>query len=324
MAKHVIRIENLSKDYKAKSGPFRALDRLNLTVKEGEIFGYLGPNGSGKTTTIRMMLDLIRPTEGRITVLDMHAQADSVELHRRIGFIPGELNLWKNERASDIIRYVGNIRGGVDKAYVNKLAERLQFDMSKKMRDYSSGNKRKIGLILALMNKPELLILDEPTNGLDPLMQHTFNQMMEEIRREGRTVFLSSHVLSEVQAICDRVGVLRNGELKAVSTVDALMEADFRWVSLQYRDGGASMEKHLADVPGVTSVSTDGNTVTLRIVGDFDPLLHAAIKQYVVNMHVKEPTLEEIFLNYYDETEGGTNYNNGEAGSANKSKEVMA
>jgi ABC-2 type transport system ATP-binding protein len=305
MAEHVIQITNLSKDYKTKEGPFRALNRLNLMVKEGEIFGYLGPNGSGKTTTIRMMFDFIRPTEGKINILGLDAQSDSVALHHKVGFIPGELNLWRNEKAGDIIRFVGNVRGSLDMNYVNQLAERLQFDMSKKMRDYSTGNKRKIGLILAMMNKPEVLILDEPTTGLDPLMQHIFNQMMEEVRDEGRTVFLSSHVLSEVQAICDRVGVLRNGDLKAVETVDTLMEAEFRWVVLRYREVPQNIDK-LAAVAGVSDVSIEGNDVTLRMFGDFDPMLKVASEQYVVDLETKEPTLEEIFLEYYDEGDGGT------------------
>lgn len=310
MSDNVIEISGLSKDYKTSKGSFRALNRLNLTVREGEIFGYLGPNGSGKTTTIRMILDLIRPTEGRISVLGLDAQRYSLALRGRIGFIPGELNLWKNERAINIVRYAGRVRGSLDMCYVNELVERLQFDLSKKVRDYSSGNKRKLGLILALMHRPELLILDEPTGGLDPLMQYTFNQMMREIREEGRTVFLSSHVLSEVQSICDRVGVLRLGDLKAVETVDALMVADFRWVTLHYRQDGAEMAQTLTAVPGVSDVRAEDNTVTLRIAGDFDPLLRAATGDYVVNMHVKEPTLEEIFLNYYDEAEGGTRNGN--------------
>ncbi|MBZ0302322.1 MAG: ABC transporter ATP-binding protein, partial [Anaerolineae bacterium] len=232
----VIQTENLTKIYKSANGEVRALDRLNLVVQPGEIFGYLGPNGAGKTTTIRLLLDLIRPTEGQARILDLDAQADSVALHRRIGFLPGELNLWRNLTGQEVVSFVGRVRGGVNLNTVRQLAERLQLDLKIKVRSYSSGNRRKLGLVLALMNEPELLILDEPTGGLDPLVQQTFNELMREIKREGRTVFLSSHVLSEVQAICDRVGILRNGQLKAVERVSDLTHTNFRWVTLRLRD----------------------------------------------------------------------------------------
>jgi ABC-2 type transport system ATP-binding protein len=277
------------------------LDNLDLSVKEGEIFGYLGPNGAGKTTTIRMMLDIIRPTSGRINILGMDAQKDAVELHHQIGFMPGELNLWKNEKAIDIVKYFGRVRGKLDMAYATQLAERLQFDMSKKVRDYSTGNKRKLGLVLALMNRPKLLILDEPTSGLDPLMQQTFNHLMREVRDEGRTVFLSSHVLSEVQAICDRVGILRGGILRAVENVENLTHANFRWVTVNYRG-------ELPDLTGIAGVSEvtklNGDAVKLRLTGDVDPLLRTLVKgEYISNFKTQEPTLEEIFLAFYDEGE---------------------
>ncbi len=297
MSELVIKTHNLSKSY----GAFEALKDLNLSVQRGEIFGYLGPNGAGKTTTIRMLLDLIRPTSGKATILGMDAQADSVDLHRKIGFLPGELALWNNQKSGDIVHYFGQIRGGVDMDYVHELTELLQFDMGKKVREYSSGNKRKLGLILALMNKPELLILDEPTSGLDPLMQQTFNQLMLDIAREGHTVFLSSHSLSEVQAICDRVGVLRNGELRAVERVETLTHADFSWVTIKVRQTGGIVQE-LQRVDGVTEVTIGSdNQVQLRLQGDFDPLLRALNTYYVVAVKTNEPTLEEIFLAYYGE-----------------------
>jgi ABC-2 type transport system ATP-binding protein len=301
MSNPVIQIKGLTKEYKTNSGPFRALDSLDLQVEPGEIFGYLGPNGAGKTTTIRMLLDLIRPTSGTATILGMDAQTDSVALHRRIGFMPGELALWDSEKSVNIIKYFARVRGNVDMNYVNELSQRLQFDPTKKVRDYSSGNKRKLGLILALMHKPELLILDEPTSGLDPLMQQTFNHMMREIQNEGRTVFLSSHLLSEVQSICDRVGILRNGQLKAVERVDDLTHVDFHWVTLKLRDL-AGMEERLRQVDGVTEVSViNGDKLKLRLHGDFDPLLKAVHDRYVIDLHVQDPTLEEIFLAFYDD-----------------------
>ncbi len=266
-------------------------------MQRGEIFGYLGPNGAGKTTTIRLLLDFIRPTSGKASVLGLDARVDSIAIKQRTGYLPGELNLWDNQTAQQIIRFVGEARGSYEVAYVNQLAERLQFDLTKKVRSYSSGNKRKLGLILALMNKPDLLILDEPTSGLDPLVQQTFYQLMQEIRAEGRTVFMSSHILGEVQAICDRVAILRGGQLQAVQRVDELMRADFRHVTLYFREP-VSVET-VAKLPGVSAASSDGNAISLQLSGDFDPLLRAVSEHYLKDVMVQEPTLEEVFLKFY-------------------------
>jgi len=250
-----------------------------------------------------MLLDLIRPTAGSATVLGKDAQQHSVEIHKDIGFLPGELSLWGNEKSLNVIRYFARMRGGLDLHYAHELAERLQFDVSKRVRDYSTGNKRKLGLILALMHKPSLLILDEPTSGLDPLMQQTFNQLMLEWRDAGRTVFLSSHVLSEVQAICDRVAILRHGDLKAVEHVDKLTHVDFRWIKLQFRETPI-VDRWITDLPGVSEVSkTDSHTIQLKLMGDMDPVLKAVHNQYVVDMRVREPNLEEIFLAFYDDNQ---------------------
>ncbi len=301
MVNPVIETKGLTKVYGGGNKAFTALDQLDLTVNQGEIFGYLGPNGAGKTTTIRMMMDLIRPTSGSVKLLGKDAQMNSIELHRHIGFLPGELALWNNQKSIEIVRYFARVRGGVDMRYVNELAARLNFDLSKRVRDYSTGNKRKLGLILALMHKPQLLILDEPTSGLDPLMQQTFNQLMREVRDEGRTVFLSSHVLSEVQAICDRVGVLRGGQLRTVEKVETLTNAGFRWVTMQFRDS-ASVPQTLLGLPGVSEVrQVNGGGIKLRLQGDFDPLLRTLQPYYVVDIDVEEPSLEEIFLTFYDD-----------------------
>jgi ABC-type multidrug transport system ATPase subunit len=296
----VIQTENLTKIYGGSKKPVRALDNLSLNVNKGEIFGYLGPNGAGKTTTIRLLLDLIRPTSGSASVLGLDVRRSSVEIHRRIGFLPGELSLWDGLTAQQVINYVGRVRGKVDNAYIKELAERLEFDLSKKVRSYSTGNKRKLGLILALMNRPELLILDEPSSGLDPLMQQIFLQLMREARQEGRTVFLSSHVLSEVQEICDRVGILHTGQLQEVKSVAELMHSDFRWITFVFRD--RAKVGNLANIPGVSDVSVDGNRLKLRLTGDFDPLIRAMSEQYIVDIEVQEPSLEEIFLAYYGDT----------------------
>jgi ABC-2 type transport system ATP-binding protein len=298
MASPVMQIENLSKVYKSGTREIHALKALNLIVQRGEIFGYLGPNGTGKTTTIRLLLDLIRPTAGRATILGRDTQRDSVELHKHIGFLPSELSLWKNLTGQQVVDFVGRVRGGVDTTYVRQLCQRLDLDLSLKVRSYSTGNRRKLGLVIALMNKAELLILDEPTGGLDPLMQQVFNELMREIRAEGRTVFLSSHVLSEVQAICDRVGILRDGELKAVERVSDLTRAEFRWVTMKLRERNG-VESRLATLVGVSDVSVENNTVRLRLTGDFDPVLRVLDSTYVIDLQVHEPTLEEIFLAFY-------------------------
>jgi len=296
----VIQTNALTKVYKSGRKQKRALFNLDLTVQQGEIFGYLGPNGAGKTTTIRILLDLIRPTTGHASMLGLDVERHSVELHQRIGFLPAELSLWDNLTANEVVHYVSSVRGGHDANYVANLADRLEFDMSKSVRSYSSGNKRKLGLILAMMNKPELLILDEPTSGLDPLMQQIFLQLMREVRDDGRSVFLSSHILNEVQEICDRVGILRDGQLKEVKTVSELTHSDFRWVTLQYRD--PPQIGNLATIPGVSDISISGNKLKLRLIGDFDPLIRTLDAQYIVDMDVQEPSLEEIFLTYYGDT----------------------
>ncbi len=298
----IIEMRGLSKSYGSGAKQTVALSNLNLSVNRGEIFGYLGPNGAGKTTTIRLLLDLIRPSQGGATIFGMDVRADSVEIHRRIGFFPAELSLWEGRAGKQIIHYVASVRGdtrGIVK-HADELAERLDLDTSKKVRDLSSGNKRKLGLIIAMMHSPELLILDEPTGGLDPLVQQSFHSMMDEYRERGKTVFLSSHVLSEVQAICDRVGILRDGELKAVESVEKIMNVEFNWIDVTFRDAvPAGMLQKLGRMPSITDVSANGKVLRMRMVGDFDPLLRAISDGYVESLHIEEPTLEEIFLAYY-------------------------
>lgn len=292
----IIQTQALTKRYGRGASP--ALDSLTLAVNRGEIFGYLGPNGAGKSTTIRILMDLIRPTSGSATVFGLDAQAAALDIRQRVGFMPGDLNLWSDYTGRELVSYFSRLRGGNYSARVRDLTTRLDLDLSKRVREYSTGNKRKLGLVLALMHEPELLILDEPTSGLDPLVQQTFNELMREQRAAGRTVFLSSHVLSEVQAICDRVAILRGGQLKAVETVEKLTHTDFRWVTITF-DAPVS-ESLVAGVPTVADATVSGNALRVRLTGDFDPLLRAASSRYIVDVHVAEPTLEEIFLAYYD------------------------
>ena len=300
----VIEISGLSKTYGSGSQQTAALRNLNLSVQQGEIFGYLGPNGAGKTTTIRMLLDLIRPSSGSASIFGMDVRDHSVEIHRRVGFLPGELSLWEGRTGQQVIHYVASVHGdskGITKQ-ADELAKRLQLDTSKRVRDLSSGNKRKLGLVLAMMHAPDLLILDEPTNGLDPLVQQTFHEMMDEFRDKGKTVFLSSHILSEVQAICDRAGILRDGDLKAVESIEKLMNVEFHWVDVQFRDAvPEGLARHLQQSSEISDVDVNGSRVKMRLMGDFDPLLRMISDGYVKDLRVEEPSLEDIFLAYYSD-----------------------
>ena len=300
----LIQMNRLSKIYGSGKNQTKALTNLDLAVNQGEIFGYLGPNGAGKTTTIRMLLDFIRPTSGSASIFGMDVRQRSVEIHRRIGFLPGELGLWKGRTGKQIINYLASVRGDAKRIvkHADELAEQLKLDVSKRVRDYSSGNRRKLGLVLAMMHSPDLLILDEPTGGLDPLVQQTFHEMMSEYRDKGKTVFLSSHVLSEVQAICDRVGILRDGELKAVESVERLTNVEFHWVEVKFRDGiPERLPDELANIGAVSDVSMNGASIRLRLVGDFDPLIRRISGGYIENMRIEEPSLEEIFLAFYSD-----------------------
>ena len=300
----IIQTQRLSKVYGSGKTVTNALRNLDLTVNQGEIFGYLGPNGAGKTTTIRILLDLIRPTSGAATLFGMDIREQGVEIRRRIGFLPGELSLWQGRTGAQIIHYLASVRGsskGITK-HASELAERLNLDTSKRVRDYSSGNKRKLGLVLAMMHNPDLLILDEPTNGLDPLVQQTFHEMMSEYRDKGKTVFLSSHILSEVQAICDRAGILRDGELKAVESIEKLTRVEFQRVEITFRDPVPnSLTEQLQSMPSISSVSAEGSTLRLRLIGDFDPLIRRISSGYIQSIRVEDPSLEEIFLAFYSD-----------------------
>ncbi len=288
-----IETHNLTKHYPGKL----ALDHLNLTVQQGEIFGYLGPNGAGKSTTIRLLLDLIRPSDGAARILGLDSRRQSVTIKRQLGNLPAEVRLWDHLTGAQVLQYICGLRPGCDLHYAHALAERLHLDLTIPVRDYSTGNRRKLGLIQALMHRPALLILDEPTTGLDPLVQQTFYDLMREIRAEGRTVFLSSHVLSEVESICDRVGILRAGRLEAVERISDLKRVHYRWVTFHTH---SSIEQNdWARLPGVEDVTLVPGGIRLRVMGALDPLIKQASQITVQDMEIEEPGLEEIFLAYY-------------------------
>jgi beta-exotoxin I transport system ATP-binding protein len=289
----IIQTEKLTKSY----GEHRGIVEVDLEVNQAEIFGFLGPNGAGKTTTIRTVLDLIRPTSGRALVFGIESSADPVSIHRRVGYIPGEFALYDRLTGGQTIQYFANLRGGVDRAYQASLIERLEIDPKRKYKELSKGNKQKIGLVIALQHKPELLILDEPTSGLDPLVQQTFFEMVREAKAEGRTVFLSSHILSEVEKSCDRVAIIRDGRLVKVGTVDSLRDLAHHQVELRFAGDVPTAE--FEALPGVSDVSAQDHTLRLRVSGAITPVVRAASRYELLDFVSREPSLEETFLAQY-------------------------
>jgi ABC-2 type transport system ATP-binding protein len=280
-------------------GKHRGLEDLDLEIRSGEVFGYLGPNGAGKTTTIRLLLDVIRPTRGWATVLGGRARDPAVRA--RIGYLPGELALEGRLRADQYLTFLGQVRGGVSKERIRALADRLEVDLSSKMGRLSKGNRQKIGLIQAFMHDPELIILDEPTVGLDPLVQQEVLAMVRQVRTAGGTVLMSSHVLAEVELVADRVGIVRAGRLVAVEDVAALRERAVRRVEFHF--DAPVPEEAFQDLPGVRDLKIEGTSLRCTIDGRPDALIKAAAKFTVVHMVSADPDLEEIFLTYYSDEE---------------------
>jgi ABC-2 type transport system ATP-binding protein len=289
----IIEIEQLTKSY----GSHRGIIDIDLVVEEGEAFGFLGPNGAGKTTTIRTLLDHIRPTSGRARIFGIETTVDPVAIHRRIGYLPGEFTLYDKLTGGQTIEYFANLRGGVDPVYQQQLIARLDIDPSRKFREYSKGNKQKIGLVVALQHRPDLLILDEPTSGLDPLVQQTFYEVIREAKAEGRTVFLSSHILSEVERTCDRVAIIRDGRLVRVDRVEALRDVAHHQVELRF--AGDVPVGAFTGLPGVSDVTTEGHTLRLRVSGSITPIVREAANHELLDFVSREPSLEETFLAEY-------------------------
>ncbi len=289
-----IHIDDLTKDF----GTVHAVRGISLDVHRGEVFGFLGPNGAGKTTTIRCLLDLLRPTAGRLEVLGLDPRRDSLTLRSQVAYMPGELRLPERMTGAGLVAAVGRLRGGIDTRRRDSLAARLDLDLSRRLRDLSSGNRRKVALLLAFVADAELLVLDEPTNGLDPLMQREFLALVREAKEQGRTIFLSSHVLSEVQRAADRVAVLRQGALIAVGGVDELRRRARQRVEVWF-DGPAPTEE-LAALPGLVNQHTEDHRFTALLAGSIEPLLAVLVRQHVVSLLVEEPDLEEAFLDLYE------------------------
>lgn len=293
----VIQTHNLTYRY----GDFTAVSDLNLAVQQGEIFGFLGPNGAGKTTTIRTLMNFLFPSEGTATIFGLDSRRDTMAIRRRVGYLPSELTLWENWRGTQYIHWLEKVHQKPLMAEAERLAGLLDYDLKRSLRGLSTGMKRKMGLIASMAHQPELYIMDEPTVGLDPLMQQVFNGLMHEVRNSGRTVFLSSHNLQEVETICDRVGIIREGRLEAVESVEKLTHVTFRWLKLTF-DKAVDLGR-FEGIPGINEVIAEDHTLRLQLGGttDINALLKQAVELGVRDLDVEHPTLEEIFLAYYGE-----------------------
>ncbi len=295
----IIQTDKLTKSY----GAHRGIIDVDLEVNEGEVFGFLGPNGAGKTTTIRTLLDLIRPTSGRAMIFGIESSADPESIHKRIGYLPGEFALYDRLTGGQTITYFANLRGGVDRKYQAELIERFDVDPSRKFKELSKGNKQKIGLIVALQHQPELLILDEPTSGLDPLVQQSFYALVRATREEGRTVFVSSHILSEVERTCDRVAIIREGQLVKVDSVEGLRDLAHHQVELRF--AGTVPVDEFKQIAGVSEVTSEDHVLRMRVSGAIAPVVRAAAKYELLDFVSREPTLEETFLAQYGQGADG-------------------
>lgn len=299
MGENVIETQDLTVYY----GRYRGIVDVNLTVEKGEVYGFLGPNGAGKTTTQRVLLDVFPPTQGRASIFGMDCQEHGVEMRKRIGYLPGELALYTNMKASQFFKMYEYLRGeNGSKDYWRELAERLDLDTTRKISQFSRGNKQKVGVVAAFMSRAELLILDEPTGGLDPLMQRIVLDLVREAKGEGRTVFFSSHILSEVQAVCDRVGIIREGKLVASQRVEDMFAQRMNRITMIF-DGLPPVGTF--DFAGVTELERSKQSVMLEVRENLPQVLSAAAQYKVMDIETHNISLEEIFLAYYGREDGG-------------------
>jgi ABC-2 type transport system ATP-binding protein len=291
----VILASGLSKDF----GSGRGLFDLDLEVAQGEVFGFLGPNGAGKSTTMRLLLDLIRPTAGSARVLGLDPRRDGIEIHRRVGFLPGDFALYPKLPGRAVLDYLARLRGGVDSRVRDSLVERFDADLDRPVRQLSTGNRQKLGLIQAFMHEPELLILDEPIAGLDPLVQQSFHALLGEVSAQGRTVFLSSHTLSEVERVTHRLAILRRGRLVVVDSLENLRNVASQRLDIEFAESVGAAE--FQALPGVTDVVINDRTLTISFEGSADAVVKAAARHEVRSIRPREDDLEDIFLRYYEE-----------------------
>lgn len=292
----VIETERLTKSY----GRHRGIEGITLEVEKGEAFGLLGPNGAGKTTMIRTLLDLLHPTSGSARIFGLDSRRESVAIRHRLGNLPGDFGYGKGASGHEALALLGGLRGIDDFGRAEELATRFRADLNRPLGQLSRGNRQKVGLILALFHQPELLILDEPTSGLDPLMQEEFLSLVREERARGCVIFISSHELDEVERVCDRVGIIRNGKLIAVEGVADLLGKTQRRASVEFAEPIDLAE--LQSIPGVSDLEAGDGRVTFHVTGDLDAVIKAISRHTVVDLEIAHPTLEEVFLTYYEET----------------------
>lgn len=284
-------------------GNQRGIEGLQLTIEPGEVFGFLGPNGAGKTTTQRALLDIIHPTRGTALIFGRDARGQGPEIRRRVGYLPGEFSPYSNVRARDFLDLFGSLQGReVDRGHRRSLCDRLELDPSRRIREYSHGNRQKVGIVAAFMGEPDLLILDEPTIGLDPLVQQTVLELVREARAQGRTVFFSSHNLTEVQTVCDRVGIIREGRLVKTESVEALMRRQFKRIRFTFRQEPPA---GTFDLDGVLELGREGRSVLLEVRSNLGVVIERAAGFGVTDVDVPPVTLEEIFLAFYDRPSNG-------------------
>ncbi|HET7416782.1 MAG TPA: ABC transporter ATP-binding protein [Solirubrobacterales bacterium] len=293
-----IETEALTKRY----GAHRGIEDVSFAVRPGEVFGFLGPNGAGKTTTIRTLLDLIHPSSGSARIFGLDSRRDSVAIRARLGNLPGDFGFGREATGREALRLLSRLRGIDGSARAGELAERFRADLDRPLGQLSRGNRQKVGLILATFHRPELLILDEPTSGLDPLMQEEFLALVTEERERGCAVFLSSHELDEVQRVCDRVGIVRDGRLIAVERIADLLGKARRRFNVELRDP-AGLDR-LRELPGVAELEVAGSRATFTAAGDLDPVVRELAGHHVVDLEATHPSLEDVFLGFYDESEG--------------------
>jgi ABC-2 type transport system ATP-binding protein len=292
---NAIETHELTKSYGSRRGVFS----LNLEVRQGEIFGFLGPNGAGKTVTIRMLLDLIRPQSGRAQVFGRDSRQDAVEIHRQTGYLPGELSLDPRLTGRQLLTYFSNLRKGVDWSFVELLASRLELNLNQAFGEYSRGNKQKLGVVQAFMHRPRLLILDEPTTALDPLHQQTVHEFVREAQHEGSTVFFSSHVLSEVESLCERVGFIREGRLVRVAAVQELASAQSYRIEVTFND--PPPREVFLDIDGVSDVEVEGDRLQCRVDGDMSEFIGVLAPYRPRRLVSREPSLNDVFLQMYED-----------------------
>lgn len=295
MSKLVINLGGLTKHY----GASRGISDVNLDVAAGEVFGFLGPNGAGKTTTIRIMLDQIRATSGTAKLFGLDSRNDAVAIHKRVGFVAGDIEIERFLTGAQYLDYIASLHGGVRKTVITAYAKQLDCDLGRKIRHLSRGNKQKVALIAALMTEPDLLILDEPTSGLDPLIQSQFNDIIRTHAAKGKTAFVSSHILGEVQSICDRVGFIREGKLLDVQPLTELTKNAYKKVRVVLRK--KSDRAYLEKVPGMTNTSVDGLNFSGRVTGELAPLLTTLVRLRPTDIAIEDSDLEDLFMHYYEE-----------------------